>query len=199
MMVSGPKIVNSVVCLFDLTIMCLSACTPVCLCVSTCPVCVCTSLQQQQQQNANPPTNALGSSLGPQLVSSQTPMHSTPPSAASTAGGATNLPHPQPSSRSSTPTLPGPVQSQGATTPCPTQPQPQVELSTAAQTQPLPQPPTTPVRLRTLRMPSTLNLPFHPSDCHGSIRPIYIQFSYFRIFTASIIMGMLAIERVKCY
>ncbi|XP_016890788.1 CREB-binding protein isoform X2 [Cynoglossus semilaevis] len=103
------------------------------------------AVTQQQQQNANPPTNALGSSLGPQLVSSQTPMHSTPPSAASTAGGATNLPHPQPSSRSSTPTLPGPVQSQGATTPCPTQPQPQVELSTAAQTQPLPQPPTTPL------------------------------------------------------
>uniref|UniRef100_A0A3Q1BGG7 histone acetyltransferase n=1 Tax=Amphiprion ocellaris TaxID=80972 RepID=A0A3Q1BGG7_AMPOC len=110
------------------------------------------AVTQQQQQNANLPMNALGPSLGPQLASSQTPLHSTPPpaaSSASTAGGATNLPHPQPSSRSSTPTLPGPAPApaQGATPPCPTQPQPQAELPAAAQTQPPPQPPTTPVRL----------------------------------------------------
>uniref|UniRef100_A0AAQ5Z585 histone acetyltransferase n=1 Tax=Amphiprion ocellaris TaxID=80972 RepID=A0AAQ5Z585_AMPOC len=107
------------------------------------------SQPNQQQQNANLPMNALGPSLGPQLASSQTPLHSTPPpaaSSASTAGGATNLPHPQPSSRSSTPTLPGPAPApaQGATPPCPTQPQPQAELPAAAQTQPPPQPPTTP-------------------------------------------------------
>uniref|UniRef100_A0A671WFZ0 histone acetyltransferase n=1 Tax=Sparus aurata TaxID=8175 RepID=A0A671WFZ0_SPAAU len=104
-----------------------------------------------QQQNANLPMNALGPSLGPQLASSQTPLHSTPPPAASsatTAGAATNLPHPQPSSRSSTPTLPGPAPAPGATPPRPTQPQPQAELPAAAQTQPPPQPPTTPVRLR---------------------------------------------------
>ncbi|XP_044047236.1 CREB-binding protein isoform X2 [Siniperca chuatsi] len=106
--------------------------------------------QQQQQQSANLPLNALGPSLGPQLASSQTPLHSTPApaaSSASTAGGATNLPHPQPSSRSSTPTLtgPGPAPAPGATPPRPTQPQPQVELPTAAQTQPPPQPPTTPL------------------------------------------------------
>ncbi|XP_047220315.1 CREB-binding protein isoform X2 [Girardinichthys multiradiatus] len=105
---------------------------------------------QQQQQNANLPMNALGPPLGPQLASSQTPLHSKPPptaSSASTAGVATNLPHPQSSSRSSTPTLPGPVPvlSQGATPPCPSQPQPQTELPAAAQTQPLPQPPTTPL------------------------------------------------------
>lgn len=123
-----------------------------CVYMSTCVrvfVCVCPSLQQQQ--SANLPMNALGPSLGPQLASSQTPLHSTPPPAASsgsTAGGATNLPHPQPSSRSSTPTLPGPAPVQGATPPCPTQPQPQVELTAAAQTQPLPQLPTTPVSLR---------------------------------------------------
>ncbi|XP_054865968.1 CREB-binding protein isoform X4 [Amphiprion ocellaris] len=108
------------------------------------------AVTQQQQQNANLPMNALGPSLGPQLASSQTPLHSTPPpaaSSASTAGGATNLPHPQPSSRSSTPTLPGPAPApaQGATPPCPTQPQPQAELPAAAQTQPPPQPPTTPL------------------------------------------------------
>uniref|UniRef100_A0A8C2WE27 histone acetyltransferase n=1 Tax=Cyclopterus lumpus TaxID=8103 RepID=A0A8C2WE27_CYCLU len=74
------------------------------------------AVTQQQQQNANPPMNALGPLLGPQLASSQTPLHITPPPAsASTAGGVTNLPHPQPSSRSSTPTLPAPAQ--GAT-PC---------------------------------------------------------------------------------
>ncbi|XP_029951140.1 CREB-binding protein isoform X4 [Salarias fasciatus] len=108
--------------------------------------------QQQQQQSANLPMNALGPSLGPQLASSQTPLHSTPPpaaSSASTAGGATNLPHPQPSSRSSTPTLPGPgpapAPAQGAAPPCPAQPQPQAELPAAAQTQPPPQPPTTPL------------------------------------------------------
>ncbi|XP_030279651.1 CREB-binding protein isoform X4 [Sparus aurata] len=104
--------------------------------------------QQQQQQNANLPMNALGPSLGPQLASSQTPLHSTPPPAASsatTAGAATNLPHPQPSSRSSTPTLPGPAPAPGATPPRPTQPQPQAELPAAAQTQPPPQPPTTPL------------------------------------------------------
>ncbi|XP_067353867.1 CREB-binding protein isoform X2 [Channa argus] len=104
--------------------------------------------QQQQQQNANLPMNALGPSMGPQLASSQTPLHSTPPPAASsgsTAGVATNLPHPQPSSRSSTPTLPGPAPAQGTSLPCPSQPQPQVELPAAAQTQPLPQPPTTPL------------------------------------------------------
>ncbi|KAF7223762.1 CREB-binding protein isoform X2 [Nothobranchius furzeri] len=104
----------------------------------------------QQQQNANLPLNSLGPPLGPQLASSQTPLHSTPPptaSSVSTTGVATNLPHPQPSSRSSTPTLPGPVpaQAQGATPPCPSQPQPQVELPAAAQTQPPPQPPTTPL------------------------------------------------------
>ncbi|XP_049901287.1 CREB-binding protein [Epinephelus moara] len=76
------------------------------------------AVTQQQQQSANPPMNALGPSLGPQLASSQTPpKHSTPPpaaSSASTAGGATNLPHPQPSSRSSTPTLPGPAPAPGS-------------------------------------------------------------------------------------
>uniref|UniRef100_A0AAQ5ZIQ9 histone acetyltransferase n=1 Tax=Amphiprion ocellaris TaxID=80972 RepID=A0AAQ5ZIQ9_AMPOC len=120
------------------------------------------SQPNQQQQNANLPMNALGPSLGPQLASSQTPLHSTPPpaaSSASTAGGATNLPHPQPSSRSSTPTLPGPAPApaQGATPPCPTQPQPQAELPAAAQTQPPPQPPTTPVRLSP--SPFSPNLP----------------------------------------
>ncbi|XP_034544280.1 CREB-binding protein isoform X3 [Notolabrus celidotus] len=107
-----------------------------------------TQQQQQQQQSANLPMNALGPSLGPQLASSQTPLHSTPPpaaSSASTAGGATNLPHPQPSSRSSTPTLPGPAPAPGSTPPRPTQPQPQVELPAVAQTQPLPQLPTTPL------------------------------------------------------
>ncbi|XP_047189650.1 CREB-binding protein isoform X4 [Scophthalmus maximus] len=106
------------------------------------------AVTQQQQQNANLPMNALGPSLGPQLASSQTPLHSTPPpaaSSASTAGGGTNPPHPQPPSRSSTPTLPGPALAQGSTPPCPTQPQPQAELPTAAQTQPPPQPPTTPL------------------------------------------------------
>uniref|UniRef100_A0A1A8AMM4 histone acetyltransferase n=1 Tax=Nothobranchius furzeri TaxID=105023 RepID=A0A1A8AMM4_NOTFU len=108
------------------------------------------AVSQQQQQNANLPLNSLGPPLGPQLASSQTPLHSTPPptaSSVSTTGVATNLPHPQPSSRSSTPTLPGPVpaQAQGATPPCPSQPQPQVELPAAAQTQPPPQPPTTPL------------------------------------------------------
>ncbi|KAM6942282.1 CREB-binding protein isoform 1-T1 [Lycodopsis pacificus] len=105
--------------------------------------------QQQQQQSANLPMNALGPLLGPQLASSQSPLHTTPPpaaSSASTAGGVTNLPHPQPSSRSSTPTLPGPAPAQGATPPRPTQPQPQVELPAAAQMQqPPPQPPTTPL------------------------------------------------------
>ncbi|XP_078805407.1 CREB-binding protein isoform X4 [Oryzias latipes] len=103
------------------------------------------AITQQQQQSANLPINALGPPLSSQLASSQTPLHSTPPPA---AGGATNPPHPQPSSRSSTPTLPGcaPAPVQGATPPCPTQPQPQAELSAAAQTQqPLPQPPTTPL------------------------------------------------------
>lgn len=126
------------------------------VCVFVCVRSVCCSLQQQQQ-SANLPINALGPSLGPQLVSSQTPLQSTPPAAASSAptvGGATNLPHPQPSSRSSTPTLPAPAP--GATPPRPTQPQPQVELPTAAQMQPPPQPPTTPVRLRSFRMSSTL-------------------------------------------
>uniref|UniRef100_A0A1A8QVC8 histone acetyltransferase n=1 Tax=Nothobranchius rachovii TaxID=451742 RepID=A0A1A8QVC8_9TELE len=108
------------------------------------------AVSQQQQQNANLPLNSLGPPLGPQLASSQTPLHSTPPptaSSVSTTGVATNLPHPQPSSRSSTPTLPGPVpaQAQGATPPFPSQPQPQVELPAAAQTQPPPQPPTTPL------------------------------------------------------
>ncbi|XP_034712651.1 CREB-binding protein isoform X3 [Etheostoma cragini] len=114
------------------------------------------AVTQQQQQSANLPMNALGLSLGPQLASSQTPLHTTPPpaaSSASTAGEATNLPHPQPSSRSSTPTLPGPVPARGATPPHPTQPQPQsqpqAELPAAAQAQPppqpLPQPPTTPL------------------------------------------------------
>ncbi|XP_027872979.1 CREB-binding protein isoform X1 [Xiphophorus couchianus] len=106
--------------------------------------------QQQQQPNANLPMNALGPPLGPQLASSQTPLHSTPPpaaSSASAAGAATNLPHPQSSSRSSTPTLPGPVPApaQGAVPPCPSQPQPQAELPAAGQTQPPPQPPTTPL------------------------------------------------------
>uniref|UniRef100_A0A8C6NTI8 histone acetyltransferase n=1 Tax=Nothobranchius furzeri TaxID=105023 RepID=A0A8C6NTI8_NOTFU len=119
---------------------------------------------QSTQQNANLPLNSLGPPLGPQLASSQTPLHSTPPptaSSVSTTGVATNLPHPQPSSRSSTPTLPGPVpaQAQGATPPCPSQPQPQVELPAAAQTQPPPQPPTTPVRLQSLRMPFVLKPP----------------------------------------
>ncbi|XP_033976318.1 CREB-binding protein isoform X2 [Trematomus bernacchii] len=103
----------------------------------------------QQQQGANLPMNALGPSMGPQLASSQTPLHTTPPPAASsvsTAGGATNLPHPQPSSRSSTPNLPGPAPAPGATPPRPTQPPPPVELP-AAQTQPppQPQPPSTPL------------------------------------------------------
>ncbi|CAB1443227.1 unnamed protein product [Pleuronectes platessa] len=106
------------------------------------------AVTQQQQQSANLPINALGPSVGSQLASSQTPLHSTPSpaaSSASTAGGATNLPHPQPSSRSSTPTLPGPAPAQGATPPRLTQPQPQAELPTAAQTQPPPQLPTTPL------------------------------------------------------
>uniref|UniRef100_A0A672HXX2 histone acetyltransferase n=1 Tax=Salarias fasciatus TaxID=181472 RepID=A0A672HXX2_SALFA len=114
--------------------------------------------------HANLPMNALGPSLGPQLASSQTPLHSTPPpaaSSASTAGGATNLPHPQPSSRSSTPTLPGPgpapAPAQGAAPPCPAQPQPQAELPAAAQTQPPPQPPTTPVRPSPSASPIPLN------------------------------------------
>uniref|UniRef100_A0A671WCM1 histone acetyltransferase n=1 Tax=Sparus aurata TaxID=8175 RepID=A0A671WCM1_SPAAU len=122
---------------------------------------------QQQQQNANLPMNALGPSLGPQLASSQTPLHSTPPPAASsatTAGAATNLPHPQPSSRSSTPTLPGPAPAPGATPPRPTQPQPQAELPAAAQTQPPPQPPTTPVRLR----PSAF---FKPEELRQALMP----------------------------
>uniref|UniRef100_A0A8D2ZK14 histone acetyltransferase n=1 Tax=Scophthalmus maximus TaxID=52904 RepID=A0A8D2ZK14_SCOMX len=135
--------------------------------------------QPNQQQNANLPMNALGPSLGPQLASSQTPLHSTPPpaaSSASTAGGGTNPPHPQPPSRSSTPTLPGPALAQGSTPPCPTQPQPQAELPTAAQTQPPPQPPTTPVRLR----PSSLTLPcsfivifsvFKPEELRQALMP----------------------------
>uniref|UniRef100_A0A3B5QBY2 histone acetyltransferase n=1 Tax=Xiphophorus maculatus TaxID=8083 RepID=A0A3B5QBY2_XIPMA len=99
------------------------------------------SLKQQQQPNANLPMNALGPPLGPQLASSQTPLHSTPPpaaSSASAAGAATNLPHPQSSSRSSTPTLPVPAPAQGAVPPCPSQPQPQAELPAAGQTQPPP-------------------------------------------------------------
>ncbi|KAI3352943.1 hypothetical protein L3Q82_019524 [Scortum barcoo] len=103
--------------------------------------------QQQQQQSANLPMNALGPSLGSQLASSQTPLHSTPPpaaSSASTAGGATNLPHPQSSSRSSTPTLPGPAPAPapGATPALPLpNPNSPDGAPVAAQTQPLPQPP----------------------------------------------------------
>ncbi|KAF3844134.1 hypothetical protein F7725_016182 [Dissostichus mawsoni] len=85
------------------------------------------AVTQQQQQGANLPMNALGPSMGPQLASSQTPLHTTPPPAASsvsTAGGATNLPHPQPSSRSSTPNLPGPAPAPGATRPAPPSPHP---------------------------------------------------------------------------
>ncbi|XP_061536690.1 CREB-binding protein isoform X2 [Phycodurus eques] len=101
-----------------------------------------------QQQNANLPMNALGPSLGPQLPSSQTPLHSTPPPAAasvSTAGAGTNMPLSQSSSRSATPTLSGLASGQGTTPPFPTQPQMQVEIPSSAQTQPLPQPPTTPL------------------------------------------------------
>lgn len=149
---------------------CLSAYL-VCVCVPA--LCVCPL--QQQQQSANLPMNALGPSLGPQLASSQTPLHSTPPpaaSSASTAGGATNLPHPQPSSRSSTPTLPGPAPAPGATPPRPTQPQPQAELPAAAQTQPPPQPPTTPVRLRTSACPALWPRPLPPSaNSHPSWLP----------------------------
>nr|XP_061778723.1 CREB-binding protein isoform X2 [Nerophis lumbriciformis] len=110
------------------------------------------AVTQQQQQSANPPMNALGPSLGTQLVSSQTPLLSTPPpaaSSASTAGAVTNPPFPQSSSRSATPTQSGLASTQGATPPCPTQPQTQVELPSTAQTQPPPQPftqpPTTPL------------------------------------------------------
>ncbi|XP_061685251.1 CREB-binding protein isoform X2 [Syngnathoides biaculeatus] len=106
----------------------------------------------QQQQNANLPMNALGPSLGPQLASSQTPLHSTPPPSASSvsmAGAGTNMPLPQSSSRSATPTLSGLALGQGATPPCPTQPQMQLEILSSAQAQPLPQPlpqpPTTPL------------------------------------------------------
>lgn len=149
------------------------------LCVCVCLLFVCPSLQQQQQQqSANIPMNALGPSLGPQLASSQTPLHSTPPpaaSSASTAGGATNLPLPQPSSRSSTPTLPAPAPAQGATPPCPTQSQPQTELPAAAQTQPPPQPPTTPVRLSLFACPPLLtpsSLPCKlPSLCLPCTKP----------------------------
>uniref|UniRef100_A0A672YD34 histone acetyltransferase n=1 Tax=Sphaeramia orbicularis TaxID=375764 RepID=A0A672YD34_9TELE len=125
------------------------------------------ALGPRPQSDANLPMNALGPSLGPQLASSQTPLHSTPPpaaSSASTAGGATNLPHPQPSSRSSTPTLPGPAPAQSATPPCPTQSQIQAELPAAAQTQPPPQPPTTPVRLR----PSAF---FKPEELRQALMP----------------------------
>lgn len=164
--------------------LCLSVwpydCMFVCLlCVCVCLLFVCPSLQQQQQQqSANIPMNALGPSLGPQLASSQTPLHSTPPpaaSSASTAGGATNLPLPQPSSRSSTPTLPAPAPAQGATPPCPTQSQPQTELPAAAQTQPPPQPPTTPVRLSLFACPPLLtpsSLPCKlPSLCLPCTKP----------------------------
>lgn len=142
----------------DLMTVCLSAnlervCRPA--------TCLCPSLQQQQQQqSANLPMNALGPLLGPQLASSQTPLHTTPPpaaSSASTAGGVTNLTLPQPSTRSTTPTLPGPAQ--GATPPRPTQPQPQVELPAAAQTQAPLQPPTTPVRQRPSACPPLCPLP----------------------------------------
>lgn len=158
----------------------------VCLsCVCVCLLFVCPSLQQQQQQqSANIPMNALGPSLGPQLASSQTPLHSTPPpaaSSASTAGGATNLPLPQPSSRSSTPTLPAPAPAQGATPPCPTQSQPQTELPAAAQTQPPPQPPTTPVRLSLFACPPLLTpsrANSHPSACHVPNHPIHIHLFY---------------------
>lgn len=153
-------------CLFD-RVVCLSACLVFVdlVCVW---LCVCPSLQQQQQ-SANLPINALGPPLSSQLASSQTPLHSTPPPA---AGGATNPPHPQPSSRSSTPTLPGcaPAPVQGATPPCPTQPQPQAELSAAAQTQqPLPQPPTTPVRQSPSACP-----PMYPPPPPPVQTPIFI-------------------------
>uniref|UniRef100_A0A3P9B5I0 histone acetyltransferase n=1 Tax=Maylandia zebra TaxID=106582 RepID=A0A3P9B5I0_9CICH len=57
------------------------------------------AVTQQQQQSANIPMNALGPSLGPQLASSQTPLHSTPPpaaSSASTAGGPLTCRSPSP-------------------------------------------------------------------------------------------------------
>ncbi|XP_059904020.1 CREB-binding protein isoform X4 [Gadus macrocephalus] len=114
--------------------------------------------QQQQpqppQQGTNLPMNALGPSLGTQLVvPSQNPPHSTPQPAATTSSSASaslaavaaNMPHPQSSSRSSTPTptptLPGPAPTQGLTPPRPTQSQTQPEPPAAAQTQP----PTTPL------------------------------------------------------
>ncbi|XP_028303327.1 CREB-binding protein isoform X3 [Gouania willdenowi] len=126
-----------------------------------------------QHQSANLPMNALGPSLGPQLPSSQISLHSTPPpaaSSASTAGVATNLPHPQPSSRSSTPTLPAPAP--GGTPPCPTQPQPPVELPPAAQTQPLPQPPTTPLSQPGASMDSRVPTP--ASAASADIHPQHV-------------------------
>ncbi|XP_040042499.2 CREB-binding protein isoform X1 [Gasterosteus aculeatus] len=124
--------------------------------------------QQQQQQSANLPMNALGPLLGPQLASSQTPLHTTPPpaaSSASTAGGVTNLTLPQPSTRSTTPTLPGPAQ--GATPPRPTQPQPQVELPAAAQTQAPLQPPTTPLSQPGACLENRVPTPASAADLHS--------------------------------
>uniref|UniRef100_A0A8C5CDG8 histone acetyltransferase n=1 Tax=Gadus morhua TaxID=8049 RepID=A0A8C5CDG8_GADMO len=121
------------------------------------------------QQGTNLPMNALGPSLGTQLVvPSQNPPHSTPPPAATTSSSssssaslaavAANMPHPRSSSRSSTPTptptLPGPAPTQGLTPPRPTQSQTQPEPPAAAQTQP----PTTPVRPRSSACPKHSSL-----------------------------------------